>query len=266
MSNIFTKFSKLSIDHPAKVITIALVISFVCSLLVSFVAINLKDLQTENKANEKIVNILKTAGIYNDKIPMEILFKEITPYVVDLTTGEFTNDVSTNIDERQLAKKHATSITLPSDINIIKVPSISRYKIVYVHKVDNEIKSIILPIKGYGIWSTLYGFVSINYRDGKFDQFKNINFYEHAETPGLGGEVDNPKWKNKWNNKIIYDSDGNYVFRVIKGQSNISSQVDGLSGATFTTRGVNNMIKFWFNENGFGPFLEKIKNGYLEDK
>lgn len=266
MSNIFTKFSKLSIDHPVKVISVALLISFICSLIVSFVALNLKDLQTKNKANEKIINILKTAGIYNKNISMDILFKEIKAYVVDLKTGEITENFPSTINERKFAKQADTSINLSNDINIIKVPSVSRYKVVYLHKVDNKIQSLIIPINGYGIWSTLYGFVSVDYNNGKFDKFKNINFYEHAETPGLGGEVDNPKWKQKWNGKTIFNSDNEYVFRVIKGTSKLSHQVDGLSGATFTTRGVNNMIKFWFNENGFGPFLAKVKNGYLEGK
>jgi Na+-transporting NADH:ubiquinone oxidoreductase subunit C len=89
-----------------------------------------------------------------------------------------------------------------------------------------------------------------------------LEFYEHKETPGLGAEVDNPKWKALWDGKKIY-KDGVIEIAVIKGKVDKSNkmadyQVDGLSGATLTSRGVTNMLAFWFSESGYQETLSKI--------
>jgi Na+-transporting NADH:ubiquinone oxidoreductase subunit C len=93
---------------------------------------------------------------------------------------------------------------------------------------------------------------------------KGFTFYEHAETPGLGGEVDNERWKKSWNGKQAFDTEGNLKLRVIKGIVDISRpeaqhQIDGLSGATLTSRGVDNLVSFWLGENGYGPLLKRLK-------
>ena len=113
---------------------------------------------------------------------------------------------------------------------------------------------IVLPIKGYGLWSTLYGFLAL---DKDAVTVRGITYYQHGETPGLGGEVDNPTWKAKWPGRKAYDESWAPALRVIKGQAGPPSssphQVDGLSGATITSRGVNDMINFWLGESGFAP-------------
>lgn len=122
---------------------------------------------------------------------------------------------------------------------------------------------MILPIKGYGLWSTLYGFIAL---EGDLNTVAGIGFYEHAETPGLGGEVDNPLWKAKWEGKKVFDDEGKTALKVIKGpvdskRAGSEYQIDGLSGATLTSRGVSQLIQFWLGENGFAPFLTKLKEG-----
>ena len=92
-----------------------------------------------------------------------------------------------------------------------------------------------------------------------------IGFYEHTETPGLGGEVDNPKWKASWVGKSAYDGDV-LALEVIKGKVDTSRdgaeyQIDGLAGATLTTRGVDNLIKYWLGDQGFKSFIENLKTG-----
>jgi Na+-transporting NADH:ubiquinone oxidoreductase subunit C len=93
-----------------------------------------------------------------------------------------------------------------------------------------------------------------------------FGFYQHAETPGLGGEVDNPLWKGLWKGKTLFDGDGELAVEIIKGGIDPQSpkaehQVDALAGATLTSNGVNNLLHFWLGENGFGPFLEKLNKG-----
>ena len=117
-----------------------------------------------------------------------------------------------------------------------------------------------MPVHGYGLWSTLYGYLAI---DGDLQTVSGITFYEHGETAGLGGEVDNPRWKASWAGKSIY-SGGEVKLGVIKGSVNPSSpnaayQIDGLSGATLTSVGVDNLVKYWMGPQGFGPVLKELK-------
>jgi Na+-transporting NADH:ubiquinone oxidoreductase subunit C len=131
--------------------------------------------------------------------------------------------------------------------------------------VENEegIETMILPIHGYGLWSTLYGFVAL---EGDLKTVVGLGFYQHAETPGLGGEVDNPNWKQQWTGKVVYDENGEVAVQVIKGSvdpgmANAEHKIDGLAGATLTSRGVEKLVQFWMGKNGFRPFLDNLKSG-----
>jgi Na+-transporting NADH:ubiquinone oxidoreductase subunit C len=98
--------------------------------------------------------------------------------------------------------------------------------------------------------------------ENDFNTVSGLVFYDHKETPGLGAEVDNPKWKALWAGKKIYDENG-VKLQVIKGivskdDAEIEYKVDGLSGATLTARGVSNMISYWFGESGYSKLLEQL--------
>ncbi|MFP5414831.1 MAG: NADH:ubiquinone reductase (Na(+)-transporting) subunit C, partial [Gammaproteobacteria bacterium] len=148
--------------------------------------------------------------------------------------------------------------------DIAKIQRRVKYAQVYVVAgPDGGIDKVILPVKGYGLWSTLHGFIALE-RD--LNTVAGIGFYEHAETPGLGGEVDNPVWKASWHGKQLYDADGKVALKVIKGRADNSKpeaayQIDGLSGATLTSRGVQNLIHYWLGDQGFAPFLANLRAG-----
>jgi len=132
---------------------------------------------------------------------------------------------------------------------------------IYKVKAEKGFSKLILPVYGKGLWSTMYGFIAL---DKNLRTIKGFTFYEHGETPGLGGEVDNPLWKKLWIDKQAYDLDGKVIIKVIKGK--VSSNdlradhlIDGLSGSTLTTRGVDNLVRFWLGENGYSPFLRHLK-------
>ena len=115
---------------------------------------------------------------------------------------------------------------------------------------------VALPIEGKGLWSTLYGFLVLG-SDGA--TIRGITFYQHGETPGLGGEIDNLDWKALWDGRQAFDADGRPVIEVVKGKASGPTEVDGLSGATLTSRGVTNLVRFWLGDNGFGPYLEQFR-------
>jgi Na+-transporting NADH:ubiquinone oxidoreductase subunit C len=126
---------------------------------------------------------------------------------------------------------------------------------------DGKLESLILPIRGYGLWSTLHGFMAVK---ADLNTVVGMGFYQHAETPGLGGEVDNPNWKGLWPGKQLFDAQGKPVIRIVKGGVDPASpeakhQVDALAGATLTSNGVDRLIQFWLGEQGFGPLLARLR-------
>ena len=183
--------------------------------------------------------------------------------MVDLKTGKFTDDVdAATFDQRRAARDPAMSTALARDQDIAGISRRSRYATVYLVKDGDEIEQIILPIHGYGLWSTLYGFIALA---PDLDTVIGLKFYEHAETAGLGAEVDNPAWLAKWHGRQVYDESGKPVLHVAKGASMATGdaalhEVDGLAGATLTGNGVTNMLRFWLGENGFEPFLNNLRN------
>jgi Na+-transporting NADH:ubiquinone oxidoreductase subunit C len=180
--------------------------------------------------------------------------------VIDLATGETVPDVDpATFDQLRAAKNPETSSPAPPNrANVRRLPDNA-----LVYKVLGEeggIEAVVLPIEGYGLWSTLYGFIAL---EDDLDTVRGITFYQHGETPGLGGEVDNPRWKSRWVGRKAFDENGLPIIEVIKGVAGPPQEdpyeVDGLSGATLTARGVTHLVRFWLGKSGFGPYLEKLE-------
>jgi len=252
----------MSRDSTAKVLTVAFLLCLVCAVLVSAAAVGLKSRQERNKVEEKRKNILQAAGLYEEGQPIAEQFKKIQPRVVDLQTGRFTDrfDAAT-FDSRAARRDAATSHRIPAGRDLAAIKTRSSYMEVYLVMDDGRLRQVILPVYGKGLWSTMYGFVSLA------DDLTTVNgfaFYEHGETPGLGGEIDNPAWKKQWPGKKIYDETGEIRIEVLKGTVDKDApdavyQADGLAGATLTARGVGNLLRYWLGEDGYQPFLETLK-------
>ncbi len=251
-------------DSIKKTLIVAFSLCIVCSVIVSTAAVVLKPAQEANKTLDRKRNILAAAGMLQEGVSVEDQFQQVTARVVDMRTGRFADDVDPDsFDQRKAAKDPAQSDRLTAEQDQAKISRREHYAIVYlVQDSSGEIDKLILPVHGYGLWSTLYGYVALE-SDG--NTVAGLGFYEHAETPGLGGEVDNPRWKAFWPGKQVY-KDGQVELGLIKGSvdpanANAPWQVDGLAGATLTANGVTNLVQFWLGENGFQPFLENLKTG-----
>lgn len=257
----------MSKDTVSKTLIVALSVCLACAVVVSTAAVVLKPIQQINDERNRQENILAAAGLLQDDVPLEEQFARVQTRVVDLRTGTFTDEVDlATYDNLRAAKTVQGDVSvgfdeLPVD-DIAKIGRRENYATVYLVEEEGELDKIILPVRGYGLWSTLYGFIAL---ESDASTVAGIGFYQHGETPGLGGEVDNPDWKAQWHNKEVYD-DGDLAIEVIKGSvdssaPNAEHRVDGLSGATLTTRGVSNLVRFWLGEAGFQPFLENLKVG-----
>jgi Na+-transporting NADH:ubiquinone oxidoreductase subunit C len=252
----------MSRDSTAKVLTVAFLLCLACAVLVSAAAVGLSSRQERNKIEEKRKNILQAAGLYEDGHPIGDQFKKIQPRVVDLQTGRFTDrfDAAT-FDSRAARRDAETSYRIPTGRDLAGIKTRSSYMDVYLVMDDGRLRQVVLPVYGKGLWSTMYGFISLA---DDLTTVKGFAFYEHGETPGLGGEIDNPAWKKQWPGKKIYDESGQVRIEVLKGTVDKSSpdavyQADGLAGATLTARGVGNLLRYWLGEDGYQPFLETLK-------
>lgn len=250
-------------DTVKHTVLVALVLCLVCSVVVSGAAVGLRDMQKANKELDKKSNILAAAGLLQEGVSIDEQFAGVTAKVVDLSTGKFTDavDVAT-YDQRKASKDPAFSDRLSGDDDLAKIGRKEKYATVYLVEGANGFEKVILPIKGYALWSTLYGFVAL---EGDLNTVAGLGFYEHKETPGLGGEIDNPSWKASWVGKKVYNGN-ELAISVLKGAVDKSKpeaiyQIDGLSGATLTGKGVDNLMKFWMGDNGFAPFLANLKAG-----
>lgn len=260
-------------DSMKNILIVALSVCFACSVVVSGTAVMLKPERLANKALDRNKNILLAAGLYEAGVTAEgdidQLFESFEIRVIDMREQRMLTDLEahetgidvSHYDQRKAAKDPALSVELSTAEDVASISRRANYTIAYLLKRQGKLERIVLPIHGYGLWSTLYGFIALE-ADG--NTVSGITFYEHQETAGLGGEVDNPKWKASWPGKEIYGDDGQVALRVIKGvvdprAANAKHQIDGLSGATITSRGVHNLIGYWLGDQAFGPVLSRLK-------
>ncbi len=250
-------------ESVTKTFTVALTLCIVCAVIVSSAAVFLRPAQEANKLLDLKTNILASAGLLEEGVDVETQFEKISVKLVDMQTGRYTNAIDVeSYDQRKASSDPALSVALSASEDIAKIKRRANFAKVYIVENANGLEKVILPIKGYGLWSTLYGFIAL---ESDLQTVAGIGFYEHTETPGLGGEVDNPKWKASWIGKRAYD-DNALLIEVIKGKVDVSrdgaeSQIDGLAGATLTTKGVDNLVQYWLGEQGFKPFIEYLKTG-----
>lgn len=258
----------MSNDSTAKTITVALALCVVCSILVSTAAVKLKPIQLENKKLDVQKNLLLSTGLLKDaaasKADVLEAYKAVETKLVDLSTGEVTDKDPATFD-LETSDKSGKAIAPENDIAKIKTRAAVRP--VYFVKEGGRVTQIVLPFHGKGLWSTMYGFLSLA-PDTK--TVKGIGFYSHGETPGLGGEIENKKWQAGWVGKhVLAGEDFHPALDVIKGSvssgmENADQKIDGLSGATLTSNGVEAAINYWVGEQGYGKFLSNYRNGGVQ--
>lgn len=252
-------------ESTSRTLMVALAVSLVSSVFVAGAAVSLKPVQVENRLLDKQRSILSIAGLGDAEMSSrevkDLFAGRIKARVVDLQTGEYTDAHDAQLfDPLKAARDPKLSDALDGEEDIALIKRRERFTTVYMVEKDGKLESLILPVRGYGLWSTLHGFVALK---GDLNTVVGLGFYQHAETPGLGGEVDNPKWKALWPGRKVYDDKGQPALSVIKGRAGDPKtdpyHVDGLSGATITSNGVTNLVKFWFGKDGYGPFLSNFR-------
>jgi len=239
-----------------KTIGVVVAVCLVCSIVVSGAAVGLRSLQQTNAALDKKSNILNAAGLYEmgmSNNAIESTYSErVEQRYVNLEEGTFVEAPAPDYDMYKAAKQteYSTKVT-NSNVGFQRRPNVA--SVYLVRDEAGDVSRIILPVHGSGLWDLMYGFLAID-ADGQ--TVRELIYYQQKETPGLGGEVQNPAWQEKWDGKELYEN-GEVAIRVVKNANPSNPHtIDALSGATLTSNGVENTIRYWVGEQGFGQFLK----------
>ena len=246
-------------DRPAKILLVAVVLCLVCSILVSAAAVLLKPIQERNALLMRQRQILEVAGLYQEGAPVPQQFEQVDVRMVDLSNGQYVEaDNPLGFDIRRASRDPDRSIDVATGEDIAKIHRRPTEMPVYLVERDGQLETVILPVHGYGLWSTMYAYIALA-SDAR--TVRGITFYSHAETPGLGGEIDNPRWLAQWPGKVATDSAGDVLLQVAKAASpgDDASHIDAIAGATLTSRGVEQLVRYWLGEQGFGTYLARLR-------
>jgi Na+-transporting NADH:ubiquinone oxidoreductase subunit C len=251
-------------ETPAKTLTVAVMVALVSAVVVSIASVSLKPLQVANQERERQAlmaqMIAQLPGM--EDILAEAGVDSLEVGIVDLDTGNFAEDIDpATYDQRAAATDPELSTELSKEADIASLGRRPNYAPVYLVRSDDELALVVLPVNGAGYTSTLYGYLAL---EGDANTVAGLTFYEQGDTPGLGGRVQDPEWQALWPGKQLADENGELQISVVRGEASGPYEVDAISGATRTSTGVNNLIRFWVGDDGFGPFLAKLKAGEIE--
>ncbi|MFA7613012.1 MAG: Na(+)-translocating NADH-quinone reductase subunit C [Candidatus Caldatribacteriota bacterium] len=243
-------------ETAGRTLTIAAILCGICSVLVSGAVVVLKPRQLVNADLDFKKNILMSTGLYTPGADINEIFKKVEPAVVDLETGEIVD-----VDPASFDESKALTDSIPAKLDKAGIKKRARQQVVYFVKNEGKVELIVLHLVGKGLWSTMKGFLTL---EADANTVRGFQFYSHGETPGLGGEVDNPAWIAQWKGKKVFDENMQPAIDVLKtkvpeGAPNAEYKIDGISGATLTMVGVEGTFHFWLSEMGYGKFLENFR-------
>ena len=248
-------------DSALNIAFVGIGLCLLCSAIISLIAIQLRSVQNENVVKDMQKKIVSSAGLELEYGSVENAMMNIKTIVVDLDQGKIVDINPNSYELSKELREEGKYKFLSAENDIASIKKREKYSKVFIEYKDDKINTLILPVRGYGLWGILYGYLAIK---SDFNTVAGLEFYEHKETPGLGAEIDNPKWKALWKRKKIYQENGEVSLKVIKGNvlassDNINYEVDGLSGATLTCNGVTNLIAYWMGSDGFLNFINNLR-------
>ncbi|RUO78304.1 Na(+)-translocating NADH-quinone reductase subunit C [Pseudidiomarina taiwanensis] len=250
-----------------KTLTVVIGVCLVCAIIVAGAAVGLKPIQKKNAALDMQRNVLDAAGLLEPTTDVVAVFNDrVETRLVSLETLEFVADVDganpTEYDPISTAKKPAFSTKLEKKNDVAGIGSREDVtKVYFINDDQGQLETVVMFIRGYGLWGTMYGLLAL---ESDMNTIRGINFYEHSETPGLGGEIQNPQWVESWQGKQIYGEQlVDVKISVTKNAVDAAHDIDALSGATLTSNGVENTFQYWFSAAAYGPLLDKIRQGEL---
>jgi Na+-transporting NADH:ubiquinone oxidoreductase subunit C len=237
-------------------------VALFCSFMVSTAVYWLRPMQLayadieRNRAILVAGNLAPHDAELNDR-DVVARFVALETRIFDRQTGLFTTAIdAVSYDYRAAATDPAMSTAVAAELDIAGIGTQARYLPVY-SILDDETRRVIVPIYGRGMWSTIYGYVSVA-AEGL--TIAGIAFYEHGETPGIGDRIQNPDWLAQWRGKRIYANDATVqlFFAAEDSSGPPEFRIDAITGATATVSAVERILRFWLGPQAYGPALQLI--------
>lgn len=250
-------------ESTLRAILVTGIVCAVCSAAMAIAVSVLRPYQEANRAGERAARIQEiVASVPGLGDVLGTLSRErIEVQVVELATGETVKGMDPGrFESRAMERDPAASVALPAERDIAGIGRRANHGVVFLVRDHERLRLVVLPVHGSGYVSTLRGYLAL---DADTNTIRGLSFYEHAETPGLGSEIDNPQWRDQWVGKLARDQAGALRVGVARGPVDAADadapfQVDGITGATRTGVGVTNLLRFWLGPDGFGPYLERL--------
>jgi Na+-transporting NADH:ubiquinone oxidoreductase subunit C len=246
---------------PLRTLLVAFAVCGVCASLVTASVVLLRPLQLENQQRDREQKVRAlVAGLPGlGELLEEAEEAELELRVVELASGIY----APSVDPEALLRARDDElerVPLPPERDLAGIGQRQRYAPVYLVRRGGALHTLVLPVYGKGYLSTIRGYLALA---GDGDTVRGITFVEHEETPGLGAEIESPAWRARWSGKRLRDERGDIRIRVVgePPPSADAHRVQGISGATRTSNGVSDLVRFWVGPDGFGPYLEKIRQG-----
>jgi Na+-transporting NADH:ubiquinone oxidoreductase subunit C len=251
-------------ENPIHALLIVLGVAVVCALLVSVSAVKLRPYYVANLEAYRVAQLESIIGALSGT-PYALAAKNLESRVVDLETGRYSERLdAATFDARREAANPDESTLIPPDRDVAGIKRRENHATVFVARDANgDVALIVLPVRGSGYQSPLYGFLALA---GDTSTVAALKFYEQGDTPGMGARIQDPSWEALWPGKQVYDDTGVLKLGVARGtltQGSVDAEhmVDGISGATRTSQGVHALLRFWLGDFGFGPYLERVRRG-----
>lgn len=226
-----------------------------CSLLVGGAALSLQEQQALNVERDLKGSVLEALDIRPEG-------GEATGEWVDQAYGERVQvqviDASGAVQaDKSLADVEAAALAVKGSDN---APALIA---VYARKDGDKVGAYALPLNGVGLWGPISGYLALN---PDAQSVLGATFFAPKETPGLGAEITQPKFKDQWAGKKVVDGGKPRAIRVVKGEAKIACPgaavdycVDGVSGATITGDGVDKMVAEALTT--YEPYLKSLRGG-----
>lgn len=257
----------LTNDSPIKAVLVVVLVALLTSSLVSATVVFLRPIQLNNQLLDRSRNIMQLTGLmpagaaHSDE-EILALFKGLDARIVDIDAAVFDTSIEPyGFNKRRAARDPQFSVAIPSGFDRAGLGQRSVFAPAYLVWQDDEFERIILPVRGNGMWSALYGYIAL---ESDLNTIAEATFYEQNETPGLGDQITRPDWLAQWRGRRIYDERGEIHFAVAVGKVDPASlsaayEVDALTGATVTADAVTELIHYWFGPHGYQPFLANLR-------
>ncbi|MEX0957174.1 MAG: NADH:ubiquinone reductase (Na(+)-transporting) subunit C [Rhizobiaceae bacterium] len=257
---LWSRFLALPNDSRVKTLGVAFLVALFCATAVSLTAVTLRPLQEANLQRERETRLADMIAALPGMadILRETGADTLETVIIELDTGTIADEIDPAQFDYAAAQSNAEASTpLPAEADVAGIGRRPDHAPAYLLREGERLVLAVLPVYGSGYQSTIRAYLAL---EGDLNTIAALSIYEQGETPGIGTRITDAGWQDRWQGKQIADDTGAVGITAVQGGAAEGPfEVDAIGGATRSSMGVSNLVRFWLGERGFGPFLEHLK-------